>query len=222
MIEGFISDYYIFVPEFDALLDMNHIEEINRLVDDKHKDELEVEKNVEDKRIDLFIWQGILVRKMSQAKNMVMNTIMHETYNKFYQRIKVAKTLRELQNLEKEIFSVYSNFITYYSEVTDNYTLNRILKQIHMNIESYISLQTISEELNLSKPYISSVFKEHMGVTVMDYITNLKINRAKTLLSTTTQSILEISQRLGFHDSSHFCKAFKKVTGVIPREYRKR
>lgn len=222
MIEGFITDYYIFVPEFDALLDMNNIEEINRLIEDKHKYEKEVEKNVEDKRIDLFIWQGILVRKISQAKNMVMKTIMHETYNKFYKRIKACRNLKELQALEKEIFSVYSDFVIYYSEVTDNYTLNRILKHIHMNIESYISLKTISEELNLSKPYISLVFKEHMGLTVMDYIMNLKINRAKTLLSTNTQSIMEISELLGFHDSSHFGKAFKKITGVTPREYRKR
>lgn len=222
MMEGFITDYSIFIPEFDALLDMNNIEEINRLIENKHKYEQEVEKNVEDKKIDLFIWQGILVRKISQAKNMVMNTIMHETYNKFYQRIKACRNLKELQALEKEIFSVYSDFVIYYSEVTDNYTLNRILKHIHMNIESYISLQTISEELNLSKPYISLVFKEHMSITVMDYITNLKINRAKTLLTTTTQSIMEISQILGFHDSSHFGKAFKKVTGVTPREYRNR
>lgn len=222
MIDGFITDCFIFVPEFDALLDINNIEEINRLIDDKHKYEQEVEKNVEDKRIDLFIWQGILVRKISQAKNMVMNTIMHETYNKFYQRIKASRTLKEFQDLEKEIFSVYSDFVIYYSEITDNYTLNRILKHIHMNIESYISLQTISEELKLSKPYISLAFKEHMGVTVMNYITNLKINRAKTILTTSTQSILEISQLLGFHDSSHFCKVFKTVTGVTPREYRKR
>ena len=222
MIEGFISDCFIFVPEFDALLDMNNIGEINRLIENKHKYELEVEKNVEDKKIDLFIWQGVLVRKISQAKNMVMNTIMHEVYNKFYQRIKSCRNLKELQDLEKEIFSVYSDFVIYYSEVTDNYTLNRILKHIHMNIENYISLQTISEDLNLSKSYISLVFKEHMGLTVMDYITNLKINRAKTLLTTTTQSIMEISQILGFHDSSHFGKAFKKVTGVTPREYRKR
>ncbi|MBK1810363.1 helix-turn-helix transcriptional regulator [Clostridium sp. YIM B02505] len=222
MIEGFISDYFIFVPEFDALLDMNNISEINRLIESKHKYELEVEKNIEDKRIDLFIWQGVLVRKISQAKNMVMNTIMHETYNKFYQRIKSCRNLKELQNLENEIFSVYSDFVIYYSEVTDNYTLNRILKHIHMNIESYISLQDISEDLNLSKPYISLVFKKHMGLTVMDYIMNLKINRAKTFLTTTTQSIMEISQILGFHDSSHFCKTFKKITGVTATEYRKR
>jgi YesN/AraC family two-component response regulator len=222
MIEGFISDCFIFVPEFDALLDMNNISEINRLIDNKHKYELEIEKNIEDKRIDLFIWQGVLVRRISQAKNMVMNTIMHETYNKFYQRIKCCRNLKELQHLESEIFSVYSDFVIYYSEVTDNYTLNRILKHIHMNIESYISLQTISEDLKLSKPYISLVFKKHMGLTVMDYIMNLKINRAKTFLITTTQSIMEISQILGFHDSSHFGKAFKKITGVTAREYRKK
>lgn len=222
MTEGFITDYFIFIPEFDALMDMNNIEEINRLLDDKHKYEQEVEKDIEDKRIDLFIWQGILVRKISQVKNMVMNTIMHETYNKFYQSIKACRNLKELQALEKEIFTVYSDFVIYYSEVTDNYTLNRILKLIHMNIESYISLQTISEELNLSKPYISLTFKEHMGITVMEYITNLKIKRAKTLLTTTTQSIMEISELLGYHDSSHFCKTFKMVTGVTPREYRKR
>lgn len=221
MIEGFITDYYIFVPEFDALLDKNNIAEINRLIEDKHRYEEEIEKKVEDKKIDLFIWQGVLVRKISHAKNMVMNTIMHETYNRFYNKIKACKELKELQTLEKEIFAVYSDFVIYYSEVTNNYTLNRILKYIRMNIESYISLQTISEELKLSRAYISLMFKKHMGVTVMDYITNLKINRAKTLLTTTTQSIMEISILLGFHDSSHFCKAFKKVTGVTPREYRK-
>ncbi|MDT8715958.1 helix-turn-helix transcriptional regulator [Clostridium sp. 19966] len=220
MEDGFISDCLLFIPSFDFLLDKNDIDKIYETIEKKHKYEAEIEKKLEDKKIDLFIWQGVLVRKLSISKNTVMNTIMHETYNKFYNQIKDSSTLKELQVLEKEIFYTYSNFAIYYTEVTNNYTLNKILKYIHLNIENYISLKNMSEELNLSKPYISLVFKKHLGTTVMDYVTNLKVNRAKALLSNTALSIMEISQILGFYDSSHFSKVFKNITGMNPRGYR--
>lgn len=54
----------------------------------------------------------------------------------------------------------------------------------------------------------------------MSYVTGVKINRAKVLLHDTNLSILAISERLGYYDSSHFGRIFKKVTGLTPRMFR--
>jgi transcriptional regulator GlxA family with amidase domain len=118
------------------------------------------------------------------------------------------------------MIDTYINLLINDVEVKDNFVINRILKHLHLNIESQISLKKLSGELNLSEGYISDCFKKHMGMTIMKYAKKIRIDRAKVLLVTTTSSILEIGLTLGFHDQSHFHKVFKSFTGVSPSEYR--
>ena len=59
-----------------------------------------------------------------------------------------------------------------------------------------------------------------MGITIMNYAKKIRIERAKVLLLTTNESILEIALTLGFHDQSHFYKVFKSFTGMSPSKYR--
>ncbi len=114
----------------------------------------------------------------------------------------------------------YINLLINDVEVTDNFVINRILKHLHLNIESHISLQLLSQQLNLSQGYISDCFKKHMGMTIMTYAKKIRIERAKVLLITTNSSILEIALTLGFHDQSHFYKVFKSFTNLSPSQYR--
>ena len=122
--------------------------------------------------------------------------------------------------VEIQMIDTYINLLINDVEVKDNFVINRILKHLHLNIESQISLKKLSRELNLSEGYISDCFKKHMGMTIMKYAKKIRIDRAKVLLVTTTSSILEIGLTLGFHDQSHFHKVFKSFTGVSPSEYR--
>lgn len=104
--------------------------------------------------------------------------------------------------------------------MTYHRTLNHILTYIHLHIEAPFTLNDMVESLRLTKPYISQLFKQETGQTVMSYVTDVKINRAKVLLQDTDLSILVISERLGYYDSSHFGRVFKKVTGLTPRAFR--
>lgn len=70
---------------------------------------------------------------------------------------------------------------------------------MHLNIESKVKL---ASEVNLSEGYISAAFKKEMGMSIMKYAKKIRIDRAKVLLLTTNNSILEISMTLGFHDQS--------------------
>jgi YesN/AraC family two-component response regulator len=112
----------------------------------------------------------------------------------------LCQTLVSCQRLEKELFYTYINGEKVQSEVTYHRTLNHILTYIHLHIEAPFTLNDMADALRLIKPYISQIFKQETGQTVMSYVTDVKINRAKVLLHDANLSILAISERLGYYD----------------------
>lgn len=82
-----------------------------------------------------------------------------------------------------------------------------------------ISLSTISEELDITSTYLSKIFKEDMGMGLVDFINLTRVSKAKEFLQGGTQSILEISRAVGFQDSKYFSRVFKKAEGKTPTEY---
>ncbi|WP_347916235.1 helix-turn-helix transcriptional regulator, partial [Clostridium saudiense] len=98
--------------------------------------------------------------------------------------------------------------------------VNKLPQHLHMNIESFMSLDKISEHLGITPEYASTCFKKHMGISLMKYSKKIKIDRAKVLLLTTNKSMLDIAISLGFYDQSHFSRTFKSFEGVTPSEFR--
>jgi len=178
------------------------------------------DKAVSVKRIDLYIWQAILVRRLSSQSNQVVKDAIHDRYNDIYRRIGLCQTLVSCQRLKKELFYTYINGEKVQSEVTYHRTLNYILTYIHLHIEAPFTLDDMVDALRVTKLYLSLLFKQETGQTVMSYVTDVKINQAEVLLHDTNLSILAISERLGYYDSSHFGRIFKKVTGYTPRAFR--
>jgi two-component system response regulator YesN len=84
-----------------------------------------------------------------------------------------------------------------------------------------LSLDVIADDLGLSATYIGRIFKQHTMKTILGYITEVRMNKVRELLSHTENSIGEIAEQTGFSNSPYFYKAFKKMNGVTPVEYRK-
>ena len=91
-------------------------------------------------------------------------------------------------------------------------------------IEAYyeqpIKLGDIAYKVNLSVSGLSHLFKEQMGVTPIEYLTNIRIERAKKLLLTTDKKCCNIYYEVGYNGQSHFSRKFKEVTGMTPLEFR--
>ena len=83
-----------------------------------------------------------------------------------------------------------------------------------------ISLDDVSREVNVSPYYFSKLFKEEAGENFIEYLTRLRIMKAKELLPDPQVSIKEISIQIGYGDPNYFSRIFKKQTGMTPREYR--
>jgi AraC-like DNA-binding protein len=208
----------IFNNDISFLIKLRAKPQILEIVKKKHLDEISDEISIQDKKNDLLIWNAMYTREI--VENGILTRYLHPIYNKFYTLIPTLNTIEDLQTIEIQMIDTYINLLINDVEVKDNFVINRILKHLHLNIESQISLKKLSRELNLSEGYISDCFKKHMGMTIMKYAKKIRIDRAKVLLVTTTSSILEIGLTLGFHDQSHFHKVFKSFTGVSPSEYR--
>lgn len=100
-------------------------------------------------------------------------------------------------------------------------TVKKIQQQLEQNIENRYSLEELSEQHHISKYYLSHIFKNVTGYSIMDYLKLLRIAKAKTLLSKTNLHITEIVKTCGFSDSSNFSREFKTLTSQTPSEFRK-
>lgn len=89
------------------------------------------------------------------------------------------------------------------------------------HLDQSLSLQELSEQMNVSKVYLCKVFKKHKNVTPMDYFNHLKLERAKELLiQFPNMPLREITEKIGFSNLYYFSKVFKRVVGLTPTEYR--
>ena len=82
-----------------------------------------------------------------------------------------------------------------------------------------ICLKSVASAVNLSPTYFSALFKKDVGINFIDYLTNVRIDKAKELLCCTSLQISQIACRVGFSDYRYFGQIFKKHTGKTPREF---
>lgn len=98
---------------------------------------------------------------------------------------------------------------------------DKIIAYMESNFQEDITLEFLSKRFYVSKYEISRMFSKNVGISFLEYLTRIRIENSKKLLSKTTLSITKISEVTGFHSSSNFARVFKKVTGISPVMYRK-
>lgn len=91
---------------------------------------------------------------------------------------------------------------------------------IKENYSKDISLDEVSRVVNISPYYFSKLFKEETKEGFIEYLTNIRINQAKELLSKNEFSMKEICSMVGYSDPNYFSRSFKKNVGVTPTEYK--
>lgn len=83
-------------------------------------------------------------------------------------------------------------------------------------------MSTIAAHVHLSESYFSKIFKDDMGLSVVQYITLIRMQEAKKLLVYSQLSVNKISKSLGYTKTSYFCKIFKLTTQKTPYSYRQK
>ena len=96
----------------------------------------------------------------------------------------------------------------------------RLKSLINEEFAGQLTLDRLSREVALSTGHFSRAFKISMGLSPHQYIIHVRVTRAKQLILTTSRSLEEIAEEVGFADASHLSTVFLKVTGQTPSQFR--
>ncbi|GGF94366.1 AraC family transcriptional regulator [Paenibacillus abyssi] len=98
--------------------------------------------------------------------------------------------------------------------------LDRAKRYIQERFAEDLSLEEVADFVHLNPHYFSKIFKQEFGTTFIDFVTGLRIDKAKALMASGHLSLKEVCFEVGYKDPNYFSRVFKKVTGVTPTEYR--
>ncbi|MGM9650717.1 MAG: helix-turn-helix domain-containing protein [Faecousia sp.] len=106
-------------------------------------------------------------------------------------------------------------------EKQEERTITGITRYLQEHLAEEISLSVLAEQFHLNPQYISQLFKSEIGVNFLAYLTNIRMEKAKKLLLSTSLSIAEVAEQSGYGDYRVFTKVFKKSEGITPSQYRR-
>ena len=115
-----------------------------------------------------------------------------------------------------KISKVHNNKISGHAQ----FYVSQMLEYISHNYHRPVCISEIANHVRLNPNYTMGIFQRVMQLTIKQYITIMRVNHARALLSDTDKSILDIMFASGFDSSSRFYHAFKKYTGIPPQQYR--
>ncbi len=126
-----------------------------------------------------------------------------------------------IANLMASVMVSKLRFAEIHDSVTSDLT-NRILTYLGIHFREQISLDQLAEVMNVSRFHLSHLFSGKLGIGFKEYLNNLRIECAKTMLRSTDTPISVISTEVGFDNQRTFNRVFRDVTGASPRDYRLR
>jgi two-component system response regulator YesN len=142
-----------------------------------------------------------------------------------------SKYLEELNNIDSIedqclwILKVTHEFIDSIDKSSDIKNLQVIQKSaefMRKNFNKKLTIDDISQAVYLSPCYLSKIFKQELGCTIMEYLTKVRIDEAKKYLRNPRYNIMQVANLIGFDDPSYFTKVFKKSEGITPSQYKRK
>lgn len=129
------------------------------------------------------------------------------------------------QDLFDNINDIFNDI---FDHIKNKYATTTFKEHLMITIDTYIqenyqqplNTQNLSEHFNFSPAYLSKLFREYKALSPTEYITALRIDKAKELLlSSNNLKIKEVATLVGYDDSLYFSKVFKKITGISPKQF---
>lgn len=152
------------------------------------------------------------------------NIRLSDIFNQKYDYVEKISRLEDVKSMRMWLLN-YLTWIMDYSSSKLDHTKNVMVKAKCYLADHYedaeLTLASVADYVGLNEKYFSNRFTKETGETFSSYLTQLRVQKAKELLRTTTFKVYEISEMVGYRNAEHFNRMFKKVCGISPAQYRK-
>lgn len=153
-----------------------------------------------------YVYQGLrygafdyLLKAKSDDSDIIR--VMHELQKKLAEREAAGSPAEE----EKDLYS--------------HKTINQVIEYLQKHYAEPIRLSALAQKFNYNPDYLSQIFKQHTGKNFVNFLTDLRMQKAKERMEQGEKRIKEIALEVGYSNEMYFSTAFKKYTGMSPSQY---
>lgn len=138
------------------------------------------------------------------------------------QKALAAHTMQELTEVLSTGIAGMTALITGLRNVRNQRLVSRAIEYINSHYQDQVTLEDLARQVYLSPFYFSHIFKEEIGQTFIEYLTQVRIEEAKKRLRDSMVAVSIIAEQVGYNDVNYFSRVFKKVVGLTPTQYREK
>lgn len=147
--------------------------------------------------------------------------VLKKKWNSEVMFISSISSARDVKTLRMRLLELMETFRSEIYSQLEQDELSMAFSYIHQHLDAKVSLQELSERCCMSVPSFCKKFKERTGMTLVQYMNEKRIDKAKQLLKNKNYSLWEVAEQAGFSNANYLIRVFKKVTGQTVSEYRK-
>ena len=183
--------------------------------------------------INIPIMNGLKVIQVSRLKHPNIAFVIVSGYDDFSycrEALRLQITDYILKPVNYEEFgtcidnlkiSLFQQRVAEEPEPQEERTITGITRYLQEHLAEDVSLAVLADQFHLNPQYISQLFKSEIGVGFLAYLTNIRMEKAKKLLLSTSLPIADVAEQSGYGDYRVFTKVFKKSEGSTPSQYRR-
>lgn len=229
---------YFHEPEFQKEIPVTMLEQRyeseNRILDAvaRGDEEAAIEAMHQHSR---FTYGGRFEGSLYQQKNkmIVLNTLLRKAIEPskvhpyYIDAIssKYSRIIEEANEVPNEMMwqmtRDYCAYVRRYSLKEYSPAVQKVMNYVNLNVAEPLTLKNLAAMCFISPSYLSALFKQETGSTLIDYINTQRVNRAAQLLVQNNHTIAAVAEEVGILDVNYFTKIFKKTLGVTPTRYRR-
>ncbi|WP_078549547.1 helix-turn-helix domain-containing protein [Litchfieldia alkalitelluris] len=139
----------------------------------------------------------------------------------FIQKLEELNNINDIAQLSNTAFLEFTERVAKGKKHQYSKPINMCQNYIFTHLYNEVTVPHLADLVEMNPNYLSNLFKKEVGISIIEYIHQAKVEEAKNLITFTDHPLSEISGLLNFHDQSYFTKVFKRFTGVTPNQYKK-
>lgn len=158
---------------------------------------------------------------MAMRNNNIDVPDTEQLVNEFNSSAEKSATIHQLFGLLNKSITESLQAIIEKKRQDDTRPIRLAKNYIQQNYMNPITLEEVSDLVGFNASYFSTLFKKETGINFVQYLSEIRMEKAKELLKESNLSVAAICEEVGYSDLKHFTKSFRKTTGIKPNEYRK-
>ena len=167
--------------------------------------------------------KNIHVIKLDLQEQIYIESLLNTMYNEYTSKKENYITYLKIALIQLLLYINRHNDSNVKSDdiATTHKIISKVIGYINTNYAEDITLHSISEKFFISTYYFSRKFKEITNLSFIDYLNNVRVKEAQELLRKTNHNITQVSEMVGYKNTTYFGRIFKKLTGISPMMYKK-